>query len=51
MEHSLPLKVVGEHPDRPVDRVIEKLMTENAQLRGLVIELTRIVVRNAIERK
>jgi len=51
MEHTIPLKVADECLDRPVDRVIEKLLAENAQLRELVIELTRLVVRNAIERK
>lgn len=33
------------------DRVIAKLVTENAQLRELVIQLTRIAIRNVTDRK
>jgi hypothetical protein len=50
MEHPIPLKVIDEQLDRPVDRVIERLLVENAQLRDLVAQLTRIAVRNVVER-
>jgi hypothetical protein len=51
MGPTLPAKAISEHPDRPVDRVIERLLTENAQLRDLVIQLTRIAMRNVVDRK
>lgn len=42
-------KVVGD--EHASDLAIEKLVTENAQLRELVIQLTRIAIRNAMDRK
>jgi hypothetical protein len=50
MDHTTPLIAVGGRHDRPADPVVEKLREENAQLRDLVIQLTTIVVRNAIDR-
>ena len=50
MDYATPLTEVGGRPDRQADQVVEKLREENAQLRDLVIQLTTIVVRNAIER-
>ena len=47
----IPLKVSDEDLDRPVDRVIEKLLAENAQLRDLVVQLSRIVVRSVVDRQ
>ena len=59
MGQTLPLKAISEHldrpvdrvEDRPVDRVIERLLAENSQLRDLVIQLTRIAMRNVVDRK
>jgi hypothetical protein len=50
MEQTIPLKEIAEQLDRPVDRVIERLLEENAQLRDLVTQLTRIAIRNVVER-
>jgi hypothetical protein len=50
MEQPIPLRETDEQLDRPVDRVIERLLEENAQLRELVVQLTRIAVRNVVER-
>jgi hypothetical protein len=51
MDRTIPLKLIGEQHEFPVERAIEKLREENAQLRDLVIQLTTIVVRNVLERK
>lgn len=56
MGYLLPSKTTGNghktvDDERASDREIEKLVTENAQLRELVIQLTRIALRNVMERK
>lgn len=56
MGHALPTKTIGdEHKavgdEHASDQAIEKLATENAQLRELVIQLTRIALRNVMDRK
>ena len=51
MDRTIPLELIREHHEFPVERAIEKLREENAQLRDLVIQLTTIVVRNVLERK
>ena len=52
MDRTIPVKLIGEQKtDFPLERVVTKLQEENAQLRDLVIQLTTIVVRNALERK
>jgi hypothetical protein len=50
MDRTTPLTEISGRHDRPADLVVEKLREENAQLRDLVIQLTTIVVRNAIDR-
>lgn len=51
MDRTIPLKAIEEPRERPVVRAIDKLQEENAQLRELVIQLTNIAVRNALDRK
>jgi hypothetical protein len=51
MDRTIPLNLIGEQHEFPVEKAIEKLREENAQLRDLVVQLTTIVVRNVLERK
>jgi hypothetical protein len=50
MARAIPLTQTTERQERSADLMVEKLREENAQLRDLVIQLTTIVVRNAIDR-
>jgi hypothetical protein len=53
MEHTTPVQLSDECPRErvAVDRTIDSLREENAQLRELVILLTTLVVRNVVGRK
>lgn len=55
MGRILPTKTIGDElktvGDDACDRAIDKLVTENAELRELVIQLTRIALRNVMDRK